>query len=125
MAQQSADAKAPAPLGVAAALTAVEAVVLVLYGLSLLPELHAERLVAGLTALIFFLLYGGFLAFAAWQVYRLESWARAPIMLAQLIQFALGATWGDAVMATVLIVPTLVVAVGLFHPASLAALSEE
>jgi hypothetical protein len=125
MTQQSADAKAPAPLVVAAALTSVEAVVLVLYGFSLIPELHADRLVAGLTALIFFLIYGNFLAFASWQVYRLESWARAPIMLAQLIQFALGATWGDAVVATVLIAPALIVAVGLLHPASLAALSEE
>jgi hypothetical protein len=110
---------------VAAGLSAVEGLVLGLYGLALIPTLSGERLVMGATSVLFFLLYGGFLVFFAWRLYRLESWARSPIVLAQLIQILLGVTWGEAVMDVVLVVPAAVVLLGVFHPASLRALSPE
>lgn len=106
----------------------MEAVALVLYGLSLLPTLEGQRLVMGATTVAFFLGYGGFLAFAAWQMYRLHSWSRAPIVLAQLIQIMVGASfWGGGTtpVAVLLVLVGLVTLAGIFHPASLAALESD
>ena len=96
-----------------------------LLALSLLPSVEGERLVAGATSVVFFLLYGGFLGYCALQVYRLRSWARSPLVLAQLIQILVGASfWGDVttVVAVVAVVLALLTLAGIFHPASLAAL---
>ncbi len=114
----------PKPLAVALVLVAVEAAVLLGYGLSLVPTLSGERLAAGATALLFFLCYGSFLAFCGWQLYRLRSWARAPVVLAQLIQVLVGASfWGGPTTAVsvVAVGVALLSLAGIFHPASLAA----
>src|SRR4051812_50181480 len=50
----------PAPLAVAAAMTFVEGLLIVLYGISELFSLTGDRLVMGLTTGGFFLVYGGF-----------------------------------------------------------------
>ena len=115
----------PAPLTVAVSLVAVEAAVLLLQAVVLLPTLTGERLALGVTWVLFFLLYGGGLAFCSWQLWRLASWARAPVVLAQLIQVMVGASfWGGAttVVAVVAIVVAVLTLVGIFHPQSLAAL---
>ena len=81
----------------------------------------------GVTTTVFFLVYGAGLAFCAWRVTRLESWARAPLVLAQLIQ--LGVAWSfrggssTPVAVGLALVAVLVIA-GIFHPASLDALRE-
>ena len=114
----------PPPLAVALSLAALEATVLVLYGLSLLPSLEGEKLAMGVTSLLFFVCYGGFLGFCAWQLYRLHSWARAPLVLAQLIQLLVGASfWGGSttVIAVIAAAVALLTLAGIFHPASLAA----
>jgi hypothetical protein len=72
--------------------------------------------------------YGGGLVAVAWFLLRLRSWARAPVVLAQLIQ--LGVAWsfrgGDSVaVAVALAVVAAVVLVGIFHPASLDALADD
>lgn len=80
----------------------------------------------GVTSVAFFLIYGSFLAFAAWQLNRRSSWARAPVVLAQLIQILVGGSfWGGATtyVAVTLILVGLVVLAGIFHPASIAALA--
>jgi hypothetical protein len=120
--------RAPLPLTLAATLAAVEAVALVVEGLSLLPVMDQDRLTMGVTSLLFFLIYGGALAFCAWQLQRLRSWARAPVVLAQLIQIMVGASfWGGSTtpLAVVIIAVAVVTLVGIFHPASLAALEAE
>jgi hypothetical protein len=120
-----ADLGAPAPLVVAVALAALEAVVLVVYGLSLIPVLSGERLVMGASSVGFFLVYGGALGFLAWQLRRLRSWARAPVVLAQLLQVMVGASfWGGATsaLAVGLVGVALATLAGIFHPASIAAL---
>jgi hypothetical protein len=107
---------------------ALEAVMLVLQGLALIPALSGERLAMGTTSVAFFLLYGGFLGYCAWQVYRLRSWARAPLVLAQLIQILVGASfWGGetTIVAIVAVLLGLLALAGIFHPASLAALEGE
>lgn len=118
----------PPPLTVATSIAALEAALLILQGLALLPSLEGERLAMGLTSVAFFLVYGGFLGYCAWQVYRLRSWARAPLVLAQLIQILVGASfWGGAttIIAVVAVVLGLLALAGIFHPASLAALDSE
>jgi hypothetical protein len=115
----------PPPLTVAASLAAFEGIVLVIQGLTQVPGLHDEKLAMNATALLFFTVYGGFLLVCAWQLYRLHSWARAPVVLAQLIQILTGASfWGGAttVVAVASILVALVTLAGIFHPASLAAL---
>ena len=105
----------------------LEAVLLVGYGISLLASLHTERLAMGLTTPLFFVAYGAALGACAWALTRLRSWARAPLVLAQLIQ--LGLAWnsrgGAPVALTVaLAVVAAVVLVGIFHPASMRALDD-
>jgi len=113
---------------VAASLVAVEAVLLVGYGVVLVTAVRSERLAMGVTTPLFFLLYGAGLAYCAWAVTRLHSWARAPLVLAQLIQ--LGVAWsfrgGTSTLVTVtLALVALVVLAGVFHPASLEALHHD
>ena len=118
---------APAPLVVAASLAAVEAALLALFGVAELVSLSGDRVAMGVTTTVFFLVYGAGLAFCAWRVTRLESWARAPLVLAQLIQ--LGVAWSfrggssTPVAVGLALVAVLVIA-GIFHPASLDALRE-
>jgi hypothetical protein len=116
--------EAPAPLTVAVCVAALEAAVLIGYGLSLVVSMEQERLAMGASSLLFFVVYGGFLAFCAVRLYRLNSWARAPLVLAQLIQIMVGASfWGGSTtaIAVVAVGLALVALVGVFHPTSLAA----
>ena len=109
----------------AASLIGVEAVAFVLLALFELGSTEREKLVLGLTTAAFFLLYGVCLGWAAWRLYQLHSWARAPLVLAQLIQVFVGASfWGGGTtpVAVAMIVVGLVTLAGIFHPASLAAL---
>ncbi len=117
---------APAPLSVAVSLTFVEVVLMVGYGITLAFDISGERFALGVTSVAFFVLYGGALGWCAWNLRRLRSWARSPVVLAQLIQ-VLSATsfWGGGttVVAVVGILVGLVVLAGIFHPDSLAALA--
>lgn len=109
-------------------MAAVEAAVLVLLGIAEAFALQGERLVMGVTTVAFFWLYGGFLGFAAWRLRRLESWARAPIVLAQLIQIMVGVSfWGGTTTAVsvILVVAGALTLAGVFHPASLAAVESD
>ncbi|MGZ4453370.1 MAG: hypothetical protein ACXVWU_05315 [Nocardioides sp.] len=119
---------APPPLLVACALVGLEALALVAYGVVLIPAVNSQRLVMGVTTPLFFVLYGVGLALLAWQLWRLHSWARAPIVLAQLIQ--LGVAWSfrggsSTFVAVVLAVLAFVTLAGIFHPASLTVLADE
>jgi hypothetical protein len=119
--------RVPPPLLVACSLVGLEAVSLVVFGLVELRSLEAGKLTMGLTTSLFFAVYGVGLAVFAWLLYRLQSWTRAPVVLAQLIQ--LGVAWSfrtgpTAVVSVVLTVVAVVVLVGVFHPASLRAVEE-
>jgi hypothetical protein len=118
----------PAPLVVAASLVAVEGLVLLLLAVLELASLSSQRLTMGVTTTGFFAVYGGALLLLAWSVHRGRSWARSPIVLAQLIQ--LGLAWsfrgGDTTLVAIaLAVVALIVVVGLLHPASIEALADD
>lgn len=108
---------------VAASLVAIEGVLMLV-----LAVLEAASLSSGGVVLAgFFLVYGAGLLLCAWSVYRRQSWARSPIVLAQLIW--LGLAWnlrgGDGTWASVgLAVVAVVVLAGVLHPASIDALSD-
>ena len=117
----------PPPLTVAASLVAVEGAMLVLLALLEAGDLSTQRLTMGLTTAVFFAAYGAGLLLCAWQLTRRQSWARSPVVLAQLIQ--LGLAWnfrgGDTTwLAVGLAVVALVVVAGIFHPDSLRALED-
>lgn len=118
----------PPPLVVAASLAAVEGGLVVLFALGELRNLSSERLSAELATVVFFAAYGVALLFCAWQLHRVRTWARGPVLLAQLIQ--LGVAWsfwgGDTTwVAVILGVVALLVLAGLLHPQSVDALNEE
>lgn len=118
----------PAPLVVAASLAAVEGGLLAGYAVLELLSIDAARVTMGVTTSLFFAAYGAGLLLCAWGLSRRSSWARSPIVLAQLIQ--LGLAWsfrgGDTTLvALVIALVAVVVLVGVFHPASLAALEEQ
>ena len=116
---------APAPLLVAAFLAAAEGLVIGVLGLLELVSLSSGRVTMGVTTAGFFAAYGALLVFCAWQLTRSAPWARAPVLLARLIQ--LGLAWGfrdggTLPVAIGLAVVSAVVLAGLFHPASIRAL---
>ncbi|MDT0200964.1 hypothetical protein [Nocardioides sp. AE5] len=115
-------ARPPAPLLVAASLTAIEALVLVGYGILEVANTSTERLAMGLTSAVFFVGYGAALMWGAWLLQRGSSGARAPIVLTQLI--VLGVAWSfrggeTAAVSVALTVVAVVTLVGVFHPASI------
>jgi len=120
--------RAPAPLLVAAALVGVEAIVLVLLGLAEVLALSGARVTMGVTTAVFFLVYGAGLVFCGFAVSRLKSWARAPIVVAQLIQLMVAWSFGGGSTTPVAIgvsVVALLVLLAIFHPDSRAALDDD
>lgn len=119
----------PWPLRVAAGATAVEGVVFLALSVFQLPELVGPKLAMNATTFAFFVIYGLFLLACAWQLLRLRSWARAPVVLAQVFQIILGAEfWGGwsswtSLVAVSAVLVAVVALAGLFHPASVRALA--
>ncbi len=118
----------PAPLKVAASLTAVEAALLLMYAAAELFSLSPGRAAVTLTTSVFFAVYGTGLLICAWGLVAGSSWARSPVVLAQLIQ--LGVAWSfrggsTTVVAVALALVALIALVGVLHPASIEHLSEE
>ncbi|HEY0951698.1 hypothetical protein [Nocardioides sp.] len=117
----------PAPLVAAASLVVVEALVLLGYAVLELANISSGRAAVALTTSVFFAAYGALLIAAALAVTRGRSWARSPIVLAQLIQ--LGVAWsfrgGDTTLVAVgLAVVAVVVLAGLLAPSSVDALAD-
>jgi ABC-type proline/glycine betaine transport system permease subunit len=110
---------------VAVLLTAVEGIGFLVLSAWLAPSLRVERPTIGLSSLLFFLIWGLFLLVCAGQLLRRHSWARAPIVAAQLIQvFVAASFWGGRTSAVTVVGIAVAVAVlvGVLHPRSLAAL---
>lgn len=117
----------PAPLTVATSLAALEALGYAGYGVTEIAVLSADRPEMGVTTAVFFLLYGAGLGVCAWAVHRLQSWARAPVVLVQIIQLLLA--WNfrggeTSWLSVVLGVSAVVVLAGILHPRSIDALAD-
>lgn len=113
----------PPPLTVAASVVALQAVVLLGIGILEIADLTPERRALGLSTAIFFVVYGGVLAAAAWALWQLRAWSRGPVLITQLI--CLGLAWNlreYAVIAVGLALLGALVIAGVVHPASVRAL---
>lgn len=120
-------AGAPVPLLVAALVVALEGVGSMVFGIAEALHTTSARAVMGATTSLFFVGYGAGMVLCAWGLSRLHTWARGPVMIAQLI--SLGLAWnfrsGHTVAAAVaLAVPAVVVLVGMLHPRTIEALNE-
>jgi hypothetical protein len=121
-------AVAPTPLKVAGALVVLEGLALVVLSIAELFNLTSERATMGVSTSLFFVVYAVAIGLCAWRLTLLDSWARSPVVLAQLIQ--LGVAWsfrgGETTwVALLLALVAAVVLGGIFHPESMQALSPE
>lgn len=112
---------------VAASVAGLQGLLFVGYAVLEIARTDADRVAMGATTSLFFLLYGLGLLLCSWRLVRLDSWARSPVVLAQLIHLGLAwSFWGPETWAVsvVLVVASVVVLAGLFHPASVQALAD-
>jgi hypothetical protein len=110
-------------LTAAVALVALEALALLVLAVLELFSLSTGRLTMGVTTAVFFLVYAAALLLCCWGLLRLVSWARSPVVLAQLIQLGLAWSWRDTLAVAIpLALVSVAVLVAVFAPASLAAL---
>ncbi|HEX3931841.1 MAG TPA: hypothetical protein VHW64_14140 [Nocardioides sp.] len=119
--------RVPPPLVVAAGLTAVEGVLVLVYAVLEAASVHSDRLTMGVTTAVFFAALGAGLVAGAWYLAQGRTWARSPVVVAQIM--ALGLAWsfagGSTTWVSVLLgVVGLVVLAGILHPASMAALGD-
>lgn len=120
--------QAPAPLLVAAAVVALEGLVSIGFGVAEALHTTGERVAMGATTALFFVAYGAGMLLCAWGLTRLRTWARGPVLLAQLI--SLGLAWnfrdaGTALASVGFAVPAVVVLVGMLHPRTIEALNDD
>ena len=122
------DRAVPVPLLVAASLVSVEALVLALLGVLEMASLRLARLTMGATTSLFFIAAALGLAWCAWSLWRVQRWARGPVVMAQLIQ--LGLAWnlwagGTRPVSAALALSAVAVIGCLLHPSSTAVLEED
>ena len=110
-------------LTVAAALVALQGIVLAVWAVLVLVHISTMSV----STAIFFLAYGAALGACAVGLWQLRSWSRAPIVLTQLI--ALGLAWhsrhANVAVAIVLAVVAVAALACVLHPASLEALATD
>lgn len=116
----------PVFLAIAAVVVALEAVVLAVWGVLEFVNAGDSGSAGGAAAVgVFFLVCALGLGACARGLFRLDSWSRAPIVLAQLV--VLGLAWNArhtaAALAVVLALVAVVGLVCIFHPQSLDALA--
>ena len=90
--------------------------------------MDSGRLTLGITTALFFLVLGAGLIFCAWGLFRVGSWARGPVVAAELIGVLLSFSfWGGetTLVAVMILVVSLAVLVGVLHPASTSALAAD
>ncbi|GHJ59891.1 hypothetical protein NOK12_24090 [Nocardioides sp. OK12] len=111
---------------VAASIGAVQGLVLLLLAGAELANLSTERLALGTTTSAFFALFGLLLLACSWALTRTATWARGPLLLAQLI--GLGLAWsfrGTWAVVVVLALSSGIAIAGLVHPETMRALGDE
>ena len=122
------DRSVPVVLVVGAVLAVVEAAALASLGVLEIASLRLARLTMGATTAVFFIAAAVGLAWCAWSLWRVQRWARGPVVMAQLIQ--LGLAWNlrageTRPVALVLALVAFVVLGCLLHPASTQVLEED
>lgn len=115
-------------LALAAALVAVEVLALFGVGVSVVLGSDRRRLLLDVTTTVFFVLYGSGLLACAWGLLRVRRWARAPVVLAQLIQILVAWSFypGETrLVALALAATAVVVLVAVLSPPATRALVDD
>jgi hypothetical protein len=118
----------PTPILAAAGLVGLEGVAMAVLGVLELVHLSGDRLVLALTTALFFVVVGAGLGACALGLAGLHSWARGPVVAAQLIgvltafSFYGGETTPVAIGLGVVCVAALV---GVLHPSTTRALASD
>jgi len=118
--------RAPWPLLGAAGLVGLEGSSLILMAVLELLDLHSSRPTVAVTTALFFVVLAAGLGVCAWGLLRVRSWARGPVVAAELIGVLLSFSfWGGATTpgAVVILVVSVAVLMGVLHPASTRALA--
>ena len=118
----------PLLLVVGAGLTALEGLVLLVYAVLELVNVTSGRVGLAVTTSTFFALTGGALVLCAYGLWRVRSWARSPVVVAQLITVLTAYSFygGDTkAVALVLAAVSIVVLVCVLHPRSIEALAAD
>ncbi|WP_372734092.1 hypothetical protein [Nocardioides sp.] len=111
----------PASLLLAVALTSLEAVAMLVLTVVELASVDSSRIQVAVTTGAFFLIVSGALAFCARGLWRLHSWARSPIVVAQLIAVLTAWSFRDVAASTVtlpLAAVSLLALIAVLHPAT-------
>ena len=118
----------PVPLVAAAVLVGLEGLCLGVLAALELVSLDFDRVALAVTTCLFFLAFGGGLLLCARGLLRVRSWARGPVVAAELIGVLLSFSfWGGAttLAAVVILVVSIAALVGVLHPASTNALAAD
>ena len=118
----------PATLVGAAVLVGLEGLLLCVLAVLEVVAMDSGRLTLGLTTGLFFLVLGAGLVFCARGLSRVRSWARGPVVAAELIGVLLSFSfWGGetTLAAVVILLVSLAALVGVLHPASTEALAAD
>ncbi|MBZ5734285.1 hypothetical protein K8Z61_07235 [Nocardioides sp. TRM66260-LWL] len=115
----------PGPLRLALGLVVLEVAALVALAALQLASFSGDRATLGVTTAVFFLLFAGVLGLAARALAHRQTWARGPVLLAQLI--VIGLAWNfraDVGVALVLLVVGAACLGAMVQPATLAFLED-
>ncbi|GGF41144.1 hypothetical protein GCM10011519_13630 [Marmoricola endophyticus] len=117
----------PAVLRAAAAIAVVQGAVTAVLGVVEAFAVDGDRVVVGVTTAVFFAAYGLLLVVSGVALWRPRTWARGPVLAAQLVWLGVAyslhsgsATW----LAVVLAVSAVLCLAALLHPASIRAIEE-
>jgi hypothetical protein len=118
----------PTPLRLAALIAVAQGLALLGYAVLEVAALRSGRVTMGITTAAFFTAYAAMLLVCARGLLLARSWARGPVMFAQLVW--LGVAWsfrggGTTWVAILLAVAAVVTIAGVLAPASIAALAHE
>jgi hypothetical protein len=111
---------------VAAGLVGLEGLSLWLIAVLELLDVHSGRVTLAVTTGLFFVALGAGLGLCAWGLLRVRSWARSPVVAAELLGVLLSFSfWGGETTpgAVVILLVSLAALVGVLHPASTRALA--
>ncbi len=120
--------RSPTTVVVAAVIVLVEALAVAGFAVVELVSLDPDRPSVALTSGAFFMLYAVLLAFASRALLRLQTWSRSMIVMAQVIQLAVGWSFygGDTRIVTwALAIPALAVLALVLSPPTTQALFGE
>ncbi|GAA3666076.1 hypothetical protein GCM10022237_27690 [Nocardioides ginsengisoli] len=113
----------PPPLTVAASVSAVQGVVLLVLAVLEFASVTSGRMAFGLSTAGFFAAYGVVLVGAAVALWKRQTWSRGPVLITQLI--FLGIAWSlreHVVVAIALGLVGLIALAGMLHPDTIRAL---